>query len=167
MNKHFHYIFSLFLLCLSCTKTEPKKEIQSAFVPKDSITIWSAESYEADSKRKLELQFKAYQFAINSPTDSLKSLHLSNLSYNQRFVSDSSVYRQVNKEAILANLKIKDTAAVGTAYWDLAYFFKNRTVLDSAFYYYSEALNVFSQINYKEHVKYGQHSNEYQRLYWQ
>ncbi|WP_437368978.1 tetratricopeptide repeat-containing sensor histidine kinase [Maribacter litoralis] len=121
-------------------------------VTNDSISIWSAESYEADSKIKLELQYKAYQFAINSPTDSLKSLHLSNLSYDQRFISDSSLYRQINKEAILSNQKIKDTAATGAAYWDLAYFLENRIAYDSAFYYYSEALNLYNQINYKEDV---------------
>lgn len=154
MNKRFIYISVFFILCLSCTKTEPKKEIQSAPVTNDSISIWSAKSYEADSKRKLELQYKAYQFAINSPTDSLKSLHLSNLSYDQRFISDSSLYRQVNKEAILANQKIKDTAATGAAYWDLAYFLENRIAYDSAFYYYSEALNLFKQINYIDDVGY-------------
>lgn len=121
-------------------------------VTNDSISIWSAESYEADSKKKLELQYKAYQFAINSPTDSLKSLHLSNLSYDQRFISDSSLYRQINKEAILSNQKIKDTAATGATYWDLAYFLENRIAYDSAFYYYSESLNLYKQINYKEEV---------------
>ena len=154
MNKHYYYIFSLFLLCISCTKTEPKKEISSALVTKDSISVWSAESNEADFKRKLELQYQAYQFAINSPTDSIKSLHLSNLSYNQRFISDSSLYRQINKQAILVNQKIKDTSAIASAYWDLAYFLENRIANDSAFYYYSEALNLFNQINYKEEVGY-------------
>lgn len=154
MNKLYIYISALFLLCLSCAKTESKKEIQSTPVTNDSISIWSAESYEADSKRKLELQYKAYQFAINSPTDSLKSLHLSNLSYNQQFISDSSLYRQINKEAILANQKIKDTAAIGAIYWDLAYFLENRIAYDSAFYYYSEALNLFKQINYIDDVGY-------------
>ncbi|VXC31256.1 tetratricopeptide repeat-containing sensor histidine kinase [Maribacter litoralis] len=154
MNKLYIYISALFLLCLSCAKSESKKEIQSTPVTNDSISIWSAESYEADSKRKLELQYKAYQFAINSPTDSLKSLHLSNLSYNQQFISDSSLYRQINKEAILANQKIKDTAAIGAIYWDLAYFLENRIAYDSAFYYYSEALNLFKQINYIDDVGY-------------
>ncbi len=154
MNKLYNYISALFLLCLSCTKTEPKKEIQSTPAINDSISIWSAESNSADPKRKLELQYKAYQFAINSPTDSLKSLHFSNLSYNQQFISDSSLYRQINKEAILANQKIKDTAAIGAIYWDLAYFLENRIAYDSAFYYYSEALNIFKQINYIDNVGY-------------
>ncbi|CAG2531434.1 Signal transduction histidine kinase [Maribacter dokdonensis] len=152
MNKLYIYTSALFLLCLSCTRTEPKKEIQSVPVTNDSISIWSAESYEADSKKKLELQYKAYQFAIDSPTDSLKSLHLSNLSYDQRFISDSSLYRQINKEAILSNQKIKDTAATGATYWDLAYFLENRIAYDSAFYYYSESLNLYKQINYKGEV---------------
>ncbi|WP_430425575.1 tetratricopeptide repeat-containing sensor histidine kinase [Maribacter litoralis] len=121
-------------------------------VTNDSISIWSAESYDADSKKKLELQYKAYQFAIDSPTDSLKSLHLSNLSYDQQFISDSSLYRQINKEAILSNQKIKDTAATGATYWDLAYFLENRIAYDSAFYYYSESLNLYKQINYKGEV---------------
>ena len=152
MNKFYIYIIALFLLCLSCSKTESRKEIQSELISNDSINIWTAESYEADSKRKLELQYKAYQFAINSPTDSIKSLHLSNLSYNQRFISDSSLYRQINKEAILVNQKIKDTSAIASAYWDLAYFFENKKVRDSAFFYYSEALNLYNEINFREHV---------------
>ncbi|WP_340158125.1 ATP-binding protein [uncultured Maribacter sp.] len=154
MNKLYNYISALLLLCLSCIKTEPKKEIQSTPVINDSISIWSAESYTAEPKRKLELQYKAYQFALDSPTDTIKSFHLSNLSYNQRFISDSSLYRQINKHAILVNQKIKDTSAIASAYWDLAYFLENRNTNDSAFYYYSEALNLFNQINYKEDVGY-------------
>ncbi|MDF4202805.1 ATP-binding protein [Maribacter sp. SA7] len=150
MNKYYLSLISSFLLLsLSCSKTEPAKQPIEEKQENDSISIWIDESYNANPKRKLELQNKAFQLVKHTSNDTLKSRYFSSLSFNQQFISDSLIFRKINKEAILVNKQIKDSTAIGYAYWDLAYFFDNHVVKDSAFYYYSEALNIFTGIGDK------------------
>ncbi|WP_286812606.1 MULTISPECIES: tetratricopeptide repeat-containing sensor histidine kinase [unclassified Maribacter] len=145
MNKYYlSLILSCLLLSFSCSKTESAKPPIVEKQENDSISIWIDESYNANTERKLELQNKAFQLAKNTSNDTLKSKYFSNLSFNQQFLSDSLLFRKINKEAILINKQIKDSTAIGYAYYDLAYFLDNNIVKDSAFYYYSEALNIFS-----------------------
>ncbi|MEP5544758.1 histidine kinase, partial [Maribacter dokdonensis] len=147
MNKYYlSLILSCLLLSFSCSKTEPAKPTIVEKQENDSISIWIDESYNANSERKLELQNKAFQLAKNTSNDTLKSKYFSNLSFNQQFLSDSLLFRKINKEAILINKQIKDSTALGYAYWDLAYFFDNHIVKDSSFYFYTEALNIFTGI---------------------
>ncbi|KSA13938.1 tetratricopeptide repeat-containing sensor histidine kinase [Maribacter dokdonensis] len=147
MNKYYlSLILSCLLLSFSCSKTESAKPTIVEKQENDSISIWIDESYNANSERKLELQNKAFQLAKNTSNDTLKSKYFSNLSFNQQFLSDSLLFRKINKEAILINKQIKDSTALGYAYWDLAYFFDNHIVKDSSFYFYTEALNIFTGI---------------------
>ncbi|TDT45439.1 signal transduction histidine kinase [Maribacter spongiicola] len=146
MNKSYFYIIILFLLCLSCSKTKPEKAIQETPTAIDSISVWASESNKPEIKQedKLALQLKAFNLAKNTGNDSLKALYFSNLSYNTNFITDSLLFRKINKQAILLNQRIKDSSAIGNAYWDLAFFFERYNVKDSAFYNYSEALDIFN-----------------------
>jgi len=140
----------LVIFCTSCAKTKPSSETTTTTkLENDSISIWIAKSQKptTTNEEKLKLQLKAYAFAENSSNDSLKASYFSTLSYNQVFVNDSSLYRKINKRAITTNEKIKDSTALGIAYWDMGYFFQGKVFKDSAFYYYSEAQKTFEDIN--------------------
>ncbi|WP_282075328.1 tetratricopeptide repeat-containing sensor histidine kinase [Maribacter aquivivus] len=154
MNKSYFYIIILFLLCLSCTKTKPEKVIQETYSTIDSISVWASESLapEITEEDKLSLQLKAFNLAKNAGNDSKKAIYFSNLSYNTDFISDSLLYRKVNEQAILLNKSIKDSFALGNAYWDLAHFFEKYSIKDSAFYNYSEALDIFNAIDDKQNI---------------
>lgn len=152
LSKYYFSILVLVIFCSSCAKPTPSSETTTTTkLENDSISIWIAKSQKPTTTKeeKLKLQLQAYDFAENSSNDSLKASYFSTLSYNQVFVTDSSLFRKVNKRAITTNKKIKDSAALGYAYWDIAYFFQGKIVKDSAFYYYSEALNIFE--NLKDH----------------
>ena len=155
MIKSIIYYSAIYILCISCSKNAPAplstdQAIQiDNNIKSDSIDAWISESYDdnVDQKIKIELQLKAFQFIENIGNDTLKSKYLSNLSYNQSQIVDSALFRKINKNAISVNLKIKDSAAAANAYWDLAYFFRKRSIKDSAFYYYTEAQNIFEALN--------------------
>ncbi|WP_424000345.1 tetratricopeptide repeat-containing sensor histidine kinase [Maribacter sp. IgM3_T14_3] len=151
MNKSYFYIIILFLNCLGCSKTKPEKVTQETQTTNDSISVWVSESLapEITEEDKLSLQLKAFNLAKNAGNDSLKAIYFSNLSYNTNFITDSLLYRKANEQAILLNKRIKDSSALGNAYWDLAYFFNKNNVKDSAFYNYSEALGIFNAIDNK------------------
>ncbi|WP_143744093.1 tetratricopeptide repeat-containing sensor histidine kinase [Maribacter ulvicola] len=145
MNKPHFSIILLLLLCIGCSKIEPTKLTQEKNTSKDSISIWIAESNkpETTEEQKLVLPLKAFNLAENTNNDSLKALYFSKLSYNQNFITDNLLYRKINKNAISANIRINDSIGLANAYWDLADFYKNKIIRDSAFYYYGEALDIF------------------------
>lgn len=145
MNKSYFYIFTIFLLCLACSKTKPAKALQETNNTNDSISAWISESnkLETSEEQKLVLQLKAFNQAKNTANDSLKALYFSRLSYNPNFITDSLLYRKINKNAISVNTRINDSVGVANAYWDLAAYFNKRAIKDSAFFYYGEALDIF------------------------
>ncbi|HEC40091.1 MAG TPA: tetratricopeptide repeat protein, partial [bacterium] len=152
MNKYYFSILVLIIFCASCAKTKPSSKTTTITkLENDSISIWSAKSQKLTTTKeeKLKLQLKAYDIAENSSNDSLKASYFSTLSFNQNFITDSSLFRKINKRAITINEKIQDSSALGMAYWDMGYFLQGKVVKDSAFYYYSEALNIFE--NLKDH----------------
>ncbi|WP_396634298.1 ATP-binding protein [Maribacter sp. R86514] len=145
MNKPHFFIILLLLQCFSCSKKEPAKSVQETTNSKDSISIWIAESNNTKTteEQKLALQLKAFNLAENTNNDSLKALYFSKLSIDQNFITDSLLYRKVNKNAISVNKRINDSVGVANAYWDLGAFLNKRTIKDSAFFYYGEALDIF------------------------
>jgi len=152
LNKYYFSILVLIIFCASCAKTKPSSKTTTITkLENDSISIWSAKSQKLTTTKeeKLKLQLKAYDIAENSSNDSLKASYFSTLSFNQNFITDSSLFRKINKRAITINEKIQDSSALGMAYWDMGYFLQGKVVKDSAFYYYSEALNIFE--NLKDH----------------
>ncbi|WP_036154844.1 tetratricopeptide repeat-containing sensor histidine kinase [Maribacter forsetii] len=145
MNKPHFSIILLLLLCFGWSKIEPAKLAQETKTSKDSISIWIAESNkpETTEEQKLVLQLKAFNLAKNTNNDSLKALYFSKLSFNQNFITDSLLFRKVNKNAISANKRINDSLGAANAYWDLGAFLNKRIIKDSAFFYYGEALDIF------------------------
>jgi signal transduction histidine kinase len=148
--KRYFTIFILAHLLSSCSETKTK---QVAVVPNiaksDSIRTWIKESKNPKSSelQKSSVLNKAYQFALNSPSDSLKANYFSTLSENLYATADSALFRKINKQAISLNLKENDSLSIGNRYWDLALFFDRYSVIDSAYYSYSEAQKVFETIN--------------------
>ncbi|MGO4918892.1 tetratricopeptide repeat-containing sensor histidine kinase [Maribacter spongiicola] len=148
MSKYYISIIVLVIFCTSCTKIKSSSETTTASLENDSISIWMKESQKLTTSKeeRLELQLKAYDFAENLNNDTLKASNFSKLSFNQGFVSDSSLFRKINNKVIITNKKINNSSAVGIAYWDLGYFLNRKSVKDSAFYYFSEAKEIFDAI---------------------
>ncbi|WP_339664402.1 tetratricopeptide repeat protein [Maribacter arcticus] len=152
MIKKYFTLILLVLLFSSCSDTEPTQVDSSIAISTDSIRIYIKESKNPQSTelQKLSVLNKAYQFALNSPSDSLKAQYFSTLSENLYATADSALFRKINKQAISLNLKENDSLSIGNRYWDLALFFNRYSVKDSAYSSYSEAQKVFETINEKQ-----------------
>tara|TARA_R110001606_G_scaffold265728_1_gene414728 strand:+ start:194 stop:2281 length:2088 start_codon:yes stop_codon:yes gene_type:complete len=151
IKRYFSFLI-LVQLCCSCSDTEPTQVDSSIAISTDSIRIYIKESKNPQSTelQKLSVLNKAYQFALNSPSDSLKAQYFSTLSENLYATADSALFRKINKQAISLNLKENDSLSIGNRYWDLALFFNRYSVKDSAYSSYSEAQKVFETINEKQ-----------------
>ncbi|APQ19138.1 tetratricopeptide repeat-containing sensor histidine kinase [Maribacter hydrothermalis] len=151
MNKLHFFIISILLIITGCSDIEQSKKDNQISPPTDSISYYLNEGKNLDNStdKKLIFLHKAYLSAIEANTDSLKGKYLSFLSLNFPWVQDSALYRKLNKQTIAINYKLKDSLALGNAYWDLGFFLENKSVKDSAFFYYSEAQKIFQYIDNK------------------
>tara|TARA_R110000765_G_scaffold127647_2_gene225700 strand:- start:7347 stop:9434 length:2088 start_codon:yes stop_codon:yes gene_type:complete len=136
----------------SCSETEPTKVVSPIAIETDSVSLWILESKNPKSTepQKTTVLKKAYQYALKSPSDSLKAHYFSTLSVNLYLTGDSTLYRKINKQAIFLNQKQNDSLSIGNAYWDLALFFDKYSVKDSAYYSYSEAQKIFENSKEKQ-----------------
>ncbi len=149
-------IFFTALLCslcilYGCNYSVESKNKRENSQHTDSILFYLSESNSISTtefKRNLD---KAYEMAIKSKNDSLKLIYFNELSYNYFIESDSTKFRNSNKLAIQLSKKNKDSASLATNQWDLASFFDDYAVEDSAYYYYSVAQKNFNAINDQYH----------------
>ncbi|SEK49227.1 Signal transduction histidine kinase [Maribacter orientalis] len=146
MIKRYFTLLILVHLFSSCSETNTKQlAILKNTAKNDSILIWIEEIKNPKSSelQKTTILKKAYQYALNANSDSLKSKYFSTLSENLYLTGDSTLFRKINKLAISLNQKQNDSLSIGNRYWDLALFFNKYFVKDSAYYSYSEAQKVF------------------------
>ncbi|SNR44425.1 Signal transduction histidine kinase [Maribacter sedimenticola] len=151
LKKYLHTILLLFIL-QGCSKSETILDEKVQPSTNDSISIWIKESQTVhiNDLAKLELLQKAVQYAAYPQSDTIKAKYYTQLSYDQNFTFDSTLFREVNKNAIKFNQKIKDSLSLGNAYWDLAFFYNNYAIQDSAYYAYNEAQKIFEGISQVE-----------------
>ena len=136
------------LLLLSC-KSETQNKFQISNKQMDSISIWIDRSRDASfskNKRK-EFLISALELSDSNNLDSLKTKALLNVAYAAYELGDTSFFINVNKIAQEACIKAKDTFGIADTHWNLATFFFEQEVLDSAYYHYHKAQKKFQSIN--------------------
>ncbi|GGW43354.1 two-component sensor histidine kinase [Arenibacter certesii] len=139
----------LFSLCIlnGCSYPVDSNNKQENSQPTDSVQFYLSEenSYSnAEFKRNLA---KAYALAKNVKKDSLKSKYFSELSYYYLSEADSTKFRKSNILALEYSRKIGDSATLANNHWDLASFFDDYAVEDSAYYHYSAAEKIYRALN--------------------
>jgi len=97
--------------------------------------------------QKLKLVGKGLNYSYQVKNDSLRSKHLSKLSYTYYQLGDSVLFRKTNVDARLLAKKLGDSIILAEAYWDLGSFFERNAIRDSAFYSYSQAQKIFEAKN--------------------
>ncbi len=112
----------------------------------DSVHNWMNENSNKGKlslSQKQDLLEKIRAHSASLSTDSLKTKYFAKLSLE--FVEqDSLIFREVNQKARELAEATKDTAVLAEAQWDLAYFYQNQEIPDSAYFYYDQALNLFT-----------------------
>ncbi|ADV50934.1 histidine kinase [Cellulophaga algicola DSM 14237] len=139
----------LVLFLFSCTKNDSStQENSSTEIIQDSL--FTLVNSSSDTNLNLEERKKIIQEAFYKVnllrTDSIKLKHLTNLSYNSIQLKDSIFFRTINKETIELAKKQKDSVAMAEAYWDLGIYLENTKLIDSTYYYYNEALTIYSKL---------------------
>ena len=107
MIKRYFTLIILVHFFSSCSETEPTKVVSPIAIETDSVSLWILESKNPKSTelQKASVLKKAYQYALSTTSDSLKSKYYSTLSQNLYKTGDSTLFRKVNKLAISLNQK--------------------------------------------------------------
>lgn len=128
------FIF-IFLLLNSCVYNE-KQEVESAYALKSFADNLS-------SSEKQEILDEAYQKSSNINSDSLREKMLLEISYQFLKLKDSSAFLSSNKDANELAFTLNDSSGIAITFWDLAHFYHQRNIEDSAYYYYNEAQKIY------------------------
>ncbi|MCM4169720.1 Photosystem I assembly protein Ycf3 [Arenibacter antarcticus] len=141
-------LVGLCTLC-GCNNSTNVKETQEISQPTDSVLYYLSETNSTSSIEFKNHLNKAYNLALDINNDSLRSKYFTELSYNYLLEEDSTRFRVSNTLAIRHSLKTGDSTSLANNHWDLATFFGDYAVEDSAYYHYSEAEKIFRGLNDK------------------
>lgn len=79
--------------------------------------------------------------------DSVRVKALFEISYHFYTVNDSLLFREWHQKSQELSLDIKDSLRIAESDWDLGNFFHRRELLDSSYFYYNRAYNLYQQIS--------------------
>jgi signal transduction histidine kinase len=133
---------SIFVLCaflLGCNKrkdfhSSPTEELQIA----DSL---QQVIYDNPTKRD-----SLHNYILDIDTDSIKVKTLFEISYHYYSKRDSINFRYWNQKTFDVARLARDTLRIAEANWDLANFYYQRHKLDSSYYHYNIAFNLYERI---------------------
>jgi signal transduction histidine kinase len=147
----------VFSTLFSCKEIKKDKDSEDTFVTiqtKDTLTPWINGSLDRSlttSEQKTILS-KAYQAVKNLPDDSIKMNYLSQLSYNSTSIDDSLFFRDINQQTFILATQLKDSITLADSKWDLGIYFNDINQKDSTYYYYNQALTIYTKLNKPEKV---------------
>ena len=145
--KYSRYI-ALFVLLVSCK--EGIKPIQESNSPiSNQIQDWIVISRDStgltEEDRKGYLQ-RAEDLAYEIGNDTLRMEKLSLISLTYKSIQDSSGFRTMNTKVRKLSSESNLFETLGESHWDLASFFKDYGVLDSAYYHFRSAYRSFDKM---------------------
>jgi signal transduction histidine kinase len=115
----------------------------------DSILAWIEKSKTANySPEEQEAWLKkAVAAADEQPQDSLKFKYYSKISLRYLQNKDSLRFRETSGKIMYMATDVGDSITLAEAHWDMAAFFKQYFVMDSAYFHYGEAYNIYTALN--------------------
>jgi len=138
----------LAVLIWGCTKQSPKTEATTS--PElDSIQdlvniAKTAKELPLEDKKAYLNQAEEKTMALSN--DSIKLEQLSKISLAYLKLRDSLNFRRSNQELIKLSQNAKSNKVLGYSNWDLALFLQSKGVMDSAMFYYRNALKSFEKM---------------------
>ncbi len=130
---------SFFLQCRSESKDAKQKERNTPRSIDEKIARKEGATDMEYSKQLLEALKEIDDFN----NDTLKSTYVSRVSLAFLGLKDSVNFRETNQSSRELGQKIKDTTRIAESHWDLATYFKKRSLVDSAFYHYAKAQKLY------------------------
>ena len=131
-------IFPLFFLCLLSCKNDSLTPIE------DSNKVVELKDTFIPSNRNSWEDYYATNVFQEIPNDSIRLRTLAKLSLH--FIEkDSLTFRKINKEAMSLSQSLQEWQVLANSYWDLAFFFSNQEILDSAYVNYYKAYKLYNK----------------------
>ena len=140
MNRFVIFLFLCFFLTTTQGQTKP-----SVF---DSILKYRdlAEDPNLTPNEQLIYAKKAVELSQATKIDSTILLSNRKLSFVYLSLDEYTLYRDINYKNLVLATKLKDTVALAITYNNLGYYHHNNVRTDSAFFYYSKALKLYSKL---------------------
>ncbi len=91
---------------------------------------------------------KAYDSSILISNNSVKNKNLLDIAYQAYKLDDTILFKKANTKAYLLSLKLKDSFGVADTYWNYGAFYLKKEKLDSSYYHYNKAHELYSKINH-------------------
>ncbi len=148
--KGFHPKLILLLIVLvllqCCKKTSSSKPIVLE-QKNDSIFSWIKEGRKRNLNKRSRSVFlkKAYDQAKTSDDDSLKTKYFSRLSLAYLRLGDSLSFRMTNNETRRLAKITDDFNSKAESHWDLAEYFRSKSIADSSYYHFNEANKIYTE----------------------
>lgn len=133
----------------SCSKEIGENTADARVIESDSVMLWiqnSMDKANSPSARKALLK-KARELADQRGDDSSKLNYYSKIQWSFLQLDDASEFKETNKIARSIALSLGDSANLARRYWDLAYYFEQKDVNDSAYYNFVQAQKIFTNLN--------------------
>ncbi len=134
------------ILLGSCNKGKNSITEGRTSIDNDSVLIWIQEGKNTNIPIEIRGKklLRAYKAAKKNDDDSLKTNYFSQLSLAYLWLNDSLNFRNTNRKTILLAKKTNDSIAHAESCWDLAEFFRNYAVADSAYYHFAKAQRIYN-----------------------
>jgi len=141
------YVLIAFAI-FACGKQKNAVTIGPKVQANDSIVSWVKRGNDSKLPASVRTSYlqKAFEATRENDNDSLRTDYYTRLSWAYKKLDDSLMFRATNNQVFELSKKNRDTLSEGGAHWDLAAYFRQNTVLDSAFYHYSEAQKRYNAI---------------------
>lgn len=145
----FPKIALLLLVCLAAYSCDQKKGPVLELATRDSqadsifLLIEKGQNSNTPIASRREMLQEALNRAKRTNNDSLKTRYFARLSLAYLQLPDSSLFRETNNQAM--RLARHDTLTLAEVHWDRAEFLASYSKLDSAFYHFYKAHELFSQ----------------------
>ncbi len=138
------FILLSFIVACHSEKSANQKDLTRTSA-EDSIDIWIDRSRDPDLSEEDRDHWleKAENQSLSIKQDSVKLVTLSKVSLAYLRNKDSLKFRQTNKLIMSLALRTKDSTQLAIAHWDMATFFRDLDVKDSAYYHYGEAQKIY------------------------
>ncbi|WP_282161794.1 ATP-binding protein [Ulvibacterium marinum] len=137
------------LALFSGLKIMPSRTNRASLQPQDSILIWIEEGRNPMYSKEKRADFlkKAYAVTEADAPDSLRVAYFSQLSLAYEQLPDSLLFRETNRKTLQLAQEAKDSVVQAEANWDLAGFYRDFAVPDSAYYHFAEAHKLYKALD--------------------
>ncbi len=138
--------FLMFIWSCNSEQNNTGGEISSSDIDSLYVMIKQGRNTELSFEERKSMLAKVYTNASSINNDSARTKVFSRLSLAYKKLNDSLNFRLVNFETLELARKVGDSITLAEAHWDLADFYQNEAIADSAYYHFVAAQKIYSDL---------------------